>query len=1373
MALNIVQRETLPLFIDGREWQISARELSRSHTLAEFMHTHASRSARQACGEGGCGACSVIVTRPYSSGGSEPAIRYETYSVASCVTPIGDLAFCSVKTPQDRSGLSPSGATPAQEALQVTNAAQCGFCTGGIVSVLDSACSGRGVSCADVESLLDGNLCRCTGYRSISEAAQILCDDYDGSHEEEARAIRERAVAFRARLEDPNNFPPSLEAAYRQLFCTQGVDGVALVERSLDAPLAAANGGTAEVPASLVWHPESVHASHIRPASLKALAAVYSEAADRLELQAAGGASRWEYGRVLSAGFTDVGYEERRTHQFFHHTVSVRDVPELRGWSVRDDGMLAIGAATPIGSLAKIAMALKPDREAFTPHEASLHALATQARYFANENVRHTGSVGGGLVSCHYLSDMIPVWVALDARVELFSHSSGDRTVPVRELIDVETSKLALRADEIVVALLLPPRDPGGFIAETFKQAIRRTDSMALISAAISAELDAAGTLRNVCIALGGLGAAGLRARRAEAELEGFQAGQAPGEAERLEEVLENLRQEIDDINTRALPGQMRTYQCTVGSSFLRRFMGMASAKPEDNEQAKRLDQPPCRGRLSYSEESVTGKIVGRATVHRYLSHHTRGDTRYTVDEQLPEDGLHAAIVPAPIACGRLVEVDAGPCGDDEDFIGLVTAADIPGSNNQGHMVHPLGEEEILCSDRITYFGQPVALAVARTRAAAESAAALVRVVAELDEEPPILGFDEIKSRDSWFSFEHRAEGPSEEPRERRLKRGDPDGAFEEAANDGERYAVFEGQVEVGGQSCFYLEPQCAIVYPKQAGGVRVLSSTQSPAHVARYVASALGVAEHNVDVEVGFVGGGFGGKQTRSASFAAMAAVAARYTDRPVKLELLRETDMTLVPGRSPFCADYRIAMERASGKIKSLDVDFVVNGGAGEDYSPSIAETAVFLIDNAYFIENANIRARCGRSNLPAGFTATRGYGKPQTGAIMEMILDDAAARLDLDPQTLRNVNLYTRGQAALAGTPIDDDVLRACWSRAVEDRYADWRADCAAFNKTHEHFKRGVAGVPSKGNMGFLEAEDINRGSAVVRIHADGSVRISHSGVEMGQGLNTRMSQVAAQALGLPLAKISIDTTRTSDLPNTPPTTMVATDMIGAAILSACDELLATLAGAGFPDECDFAEAAHHCYMQGLPLQARGFAQEPRLQFDWEQQQGDVSYFYVWGAALSEVEVDAGTGSWRILRTHITQDCGRSLNPILDVGQVEGGFAFGVGYALLEKMIYREDGSLLTDNVSSYKIPSMDDMPREWTVEILQETPGPPGRRGLHNSKGVGEANIQLGYSAYFAVKDAIRSIRRDKGLDPNSFFLPFPAMTYDILRACGDD
>ena len=538
---------------------------------------------------------------------------------------------------------------------------------------------------------------------------------------------------------------------------------------------------------------------------------------------------------------------------------------------------------------------------------------------------------------------------------------------------------------------------------------------------------------------------------------------------------------------------------------------------------------------------------------------------------------------------GRLIEIDDSPCHDDRDYAGLITAADVPGSNWQGHMVHPMAEEEILCSETITHVGQPVALALARTKAAAETAARRIRVVAEPDPEPPILTFDDIEANDSWYSFEHR-DDPDDEPRERRLHRGDPAAAFAAAEADRERYAVFAGQVEVGGQSCFYLEPQAAVAHPWSQGGARIVSSTQSPAHVARYVASALGVAEHRVDVEAGFVGGGFGGKQTRSASFAAMAAVAADATERSVKLELSRPDDMTLVPGRSPFRADYRIALERDTGMITALDIDMRTNGGAGEDYSPSIAETSVFLIDNAYFIENAAIRARCGRSNLPAGFTATRGYGKPQTGALIETILDEAATALDIDPQTLRGRNLYRKGQAALADTAIDDDVLRDCWRRAVDDRYGYWRDETVAFNREHSLVKRGVAAVPSKGNMGFLEAGDINRGAAVVRLHSDGSVRVSHSGVEMGQGINTRMSQVTAQALQVPVERVAIDTTRTADLPNTPPTTMVATDMIGAAILEACDELLVTLGRHGYPD-IDFDAAVRACYDDGLPLQRGG--------------------------------------------------------------------------------------------------------------------------------------------------------------------------------------
>ena len=1356
MAPNIVQMESLPVFIDGREYEITADDLWRSHTVSEFIHSHTHRSAREVCGEGGCGACSIIVTRPYRDRTDPAVMKLETYSIATCVTPVGDLAFCSAVTPQATARPRSDVSSPAQEALAVANAAQCGFCTGGIVSVLDSACAGRGLTTSQVESLLDGNLCRCTGYRTISEAAQMLCEDYDGQYREEARGIRERAVAYRDRMDDPSRFPEKLRAEYERYFCSGDVDGVALVERPGAPGAGAHDAGTRRN-------------SHARPASLAALAALYGEDPAATALTGSGGARRWEQRPTLTGGFTDEAVDERQADRILHHTISVRDVPDLRGWALDAEGGLIIGAAMSIAELGRIHGQMADTPDARAAHETSLTALATQSRYFANESVRHTASVAGGLVSFHYLSDMVPLWIALDATAELVSASRGRRLVPVRDLADVREGRLTIAPDEILVSLILPPRPPGGFIAEPFKQAIRRTDSMALVSAAMTAERDAAGALQGPCLAFGGLGVAGLRTTRTEAALAGQRPEDLTATAAALRPVLDLLREEIDEINVRALPEPMRIYQKDVAAGFLRRFLHMAAPRSGDFGDVARFVQPPTRGRQIFAAAPENSAVVGEAITHRYIPQHVHGETRYTVDTQLPDDGLHAAIVPAPIARGELIGIDATEAATQRDFVGLVTAKDVPGNNWQGHMVHPHGEEEILCSRDITHLGQPVALALARTEFGARRAAAAVQVTARPSDAPPILTFDDIVDQDSWFSFEHKPDAPETEARDRRLRRGDPDGAFRKADRDPESYLVLGDRLEVGFQSCFYLEPQCAVATPQAEGGVSIRSSTQSPSHVARYVAAALDVDQHKVDVEAGFIGGGFGGKQTRSASFAAMAAIAARKMDCAVKIELSREDDMALVPGRSPFRADYRIALSRQTGRIEAFEIDMIVNGGSAEDYSPSIAETSIFLIDNAYQIPNADIRVRCGRSNLPSGFTAARGYGKPQTGALIEMILDQAAAALDLDAQDVRKANLYKRGEKALAETPIDDDVLQSCWTNAVDANYADWRLECLTFNAGSRLIKRGLGAVPSKGNMGFLEASDINRGAAIVRLHSDGSVRISHSGVEMGQGLNTRMSQVAAHALGVPMDVITIDPTRTTDLPNTPPTTMVATDMIGLSVLRACDDLLETLRRAGYPG-VSFADATRRCYDEGWPMQALGQAQEPRLRFDWERQQGKVSYFFVWGAALSEVEVDASTGSWRALRTHIVQDCGTSLNPILDIGQVEGGFAFGLGYALLEKSIYRPDGSLLTDNVSSYKIPSIDDMPRDWTIEILQETQGPPGRRGLHNSKGVGEANIQLGFSVYFAVKDAIRAIRRDNGLEPNAFTLSFPAMPHDILAAC---
>ncbi|NNM31235.1 MAG: molybdopterin-dependent oxidoreductase, partial [Akkermansiaceae bacterium] len=337
--------------------------------------------------------------------------------------------------------------------------------------------------------------------------------------------------------------------------------------------------------------------------------------------------------------------------------------------------------------------------------------------------------------------------------------------------------------------------------------------------------------------------------------------------------------------------------------------------------------------------------------------------------------------------------------------------------------------------------------------------------------------------------------------------------------------------------------------------------------------------------------------------------------------------------------------------------------------------------------------------------------------------------------------------------------------CWDRVVEKAdYGKLRQEVDDYNRAHTFTKRGLAVVGSKGNMGFIRTDDINRGLALIHIERDATVSVTHSGTEMGQGIDTRMAQVTADAFGIPLENVDITDTDSSLIPNTPPTSMVSTDLCGEAVLKACTKLLGTLGGY----EGSFEEKVHAAYLAGESLTETGVHNAPRLVYDYEKQQGDISYFFVWGAAVSVVEIDVLSGHYRILRSNIVQDCGKSLNPLLDIGQAEGGFLFGVGYYMTEEMIYTGKGQLISNNVSSYKIPGPGDIPLDWDIELLNHD---PNQSGLHNSKGIGESNVQLGLSVYFATKEAVRAARREHGLSIE-FAMDFPASVDRITAVLPD-
>jgi len=1276
----------LRFFVNQREFTVPPHSEELELDLAAFLRNHGFTGCKTVCGEGGCGACTVVISRWADE---QRRVRHE--SCTACLVPLPLVHECRITTIEGLAAMSPGAPHPISEAFAELGASQCGYCTPGFIMALLAKLESEAPEVDELERLFDGNLCRCTGYRPILDAAAVFCSGQGGD------AVDPRAEQWRDRWHRCTRLSALFPETYKK------------------SPRAVRFVGP--------------RTSWLLPVSLAETLAEKSKEA-RSQAQAWGHPPK--YVRLVG-GNTDLGYTERGEARTPRHKIGLARVRELHTIRWHDD-RVEIGAGC---SIADIVSELDARIGSLLEHQTSaLHALRNQCRFFANNQVRNVATVGGGIVNFSHYSDLIPVWVATGA-VLRFESRSGSSSVCLRDCYD-EMGKLTFRPprDSVLVSVDVPLSKPGERVA-SFKYARRRVDSITFLSAGLSARWDVqTGAVREPVLCFDGLGTPGLRAPKTERLL-----SDAVWDRARLEAALDSLDAELEASIDNSLPAAYQAYQRRLAQGILLRFFARYQA--EVHGRAPDRDEPllsryPTIAHRSYISHgrNASGQL-GRPVPHTFARGQTTGAATYAADAAVP-NCLHAALVTSPCARGELGEIDASAAARSPDFVGLYSARDIPGTNRFGFRVE---DEEVLASERVDYVGQPVAVLVARSERAARQLAKLVRV--DVQEQSPHLTPEAARLAGS---FHGKPEGY-------RVEQGDLDAGFARSST------VVSGRVDTQGQSHFYLEPHNALVVPKD-GGYEIVSSTQSPSNVVDHVSSLLDIADNQISVRVGRLGGGFGGKQFRAGPIAAICALASHRSGGPVKLVLQREQDMAYCPGRSPFFASYRAGFS-SDGELLALDVSFEVSGGASNDYSADITETATLLMDGAYGVSDVRVHGRCMKTNV-GSYTATRGFGKPQASAIIETVLDHGASALGLDATVVRGRNLYRAADRTITKMEIGDDVLHQCWTRALSKAdYDTTKAEIEAFNRANRWLKRGIAAVGSKGNMGFLEAEDINRGLATVQVQRDGTVTVNHSGVEMGQGINTRMAQVAAHALGVELETVAVTDTQSAIIANTPPTTMVATDLIGEALLEACAKIRERLA----PLDGDFASRVAAAYDAGLSLTASASHTAPRLAYDYEAQQGDISYFFVWGAAVSVVEIDVLSGSFRILRSHIVQDCGKSLNPLIDVGQAEGGFLYGVGFYMLEEPIYDGSGRLITDNVSGYKIPSCGDVPLEWDIELLNYQ---PEGKGLHNSKGIGESNIQLGLSVYFAAKEAVRAARAQAGLS-EVFELSFPASVSNV-SAC---
>ncbi len=733
---------------------------------------------------------------------------------------------------------------------------------------------------------------------------------------------------------------------------------------------------------------------------------------------------------------------------------------------------------------------------------------------------------------------------------------------------------------------------------------------------------------------------------------------------------------------------------------------------------------------------------VGLEVSHESAAQHVTGTALYT-DDLLARTSncLHAWPLQAPWAHAELTRLDVEPAYAVPGVVRVLTAADVPGVNDAG-----VKHDEPLFPHEVMFYGHAVCWVLGETVDAARIGAEAI--IADYEPLPSLITISEA------------IEAGSFQGHQRTVARGDAEAGLAGAVHR------FSGEFEFGGQEHFYLETNAALAHVDESGQVFVQSSTQHPSETQEIVGHVLGLASHQVTVQCLRLGGGFGGKEMQPHGLAAVAALGAVLTGRPVLMRLNRNQDITMTGKRHPFHATWEVGFD-ADLRLCGFRATLTSDGGWSLDLSEPVLARALCHIDNAYFVPHIEVHGRIAKTHKTSQ-TAFRGFGGPQGMIVMEDVLGRCAPLLGIEPEELRRRNFYAPGQATPYGQPVRHaERLADIWSILLDrSDFAARQVQIEAFNAAHPHTKRGLAITPVKFGISF-NLTAFNQAGALVHVYKDGSVLINHGGVEMGQGLHTKMLQVAATALGVPLELVRLAPTRTDKVPNTSATAASSgADLNGGAVQDACRQIRERLdmvaagqlgvhpddvrivdgivTGIGFHDvQIPFARLVHDAYFQRVPLWAAGFYRTAGLHWDAERMQGEPFKYFSYGAAVSEVEVDGFTGANRTRRVDIVHDVGDSLSPLIDVGQIEGGFVQGAGWLTLEELRWdttdgRDRGRLNTQTASTYKLPSFSEMPAEFNVHLYERA---TESGVVYGSKAVGEPPLMLAFSVREALRAAV--------------------------------
>lgn len=1336
--------------------------------LTDYLQEVGLTGTKVGCGQGGCGACTVMLSHKNPLNGT--AVHRP---INACLRPLCSVDGMMVTTTEGIGNVH-QGLDPTQFCISKCNGSQCGFCTPGFVMNTHAFLQQNpSPSQQEIENIYGGNLCRCTGYRPILHGMRTLACDYDANADESQKC-----------LIDPSFY----------VQCKKNITPIDM-------------GDLPDLPARALHFKSNDH-EWIRPVTLEEVYRLKKKYVNQAGYQAV----------KLVCGNTGSGVYQ---NEYPRYLIDISSIVEL-GKKEETDSGLDVGAAVTIQELMRFISLVIKQRDA---HQTTgLKEFNRHAEFIAGLQVRSSGSIAGNIFMTKdhadhggpFPSDLFTLLATLGTTVTIGSqeYASGSKTFALTEMPLVRD----LPEDAVILSFHLPYTRPHEYV-QTYRISRRVQMAHPIVNAGfrflLSGDVVEAATL-----VYGGLASLNCRFSKTEQFLSGKSLNN-----ETLKGALSVLKKEAKELT---IPmeeeGICTEYRLQLAENFFYKFFLHITlaihpklVSPEMASAANHDVRPLSSGKQEYSEYPelfpLTKPIIKRAAFVQ-----ASGEIKYTQDLGLPHGGLHGVMVKSIRPHARfsfskhvsdlnelkklLVEKYSG-------FKDLITVADIP---EGGQKLVGLGDDDpVFCDGIVTSVGAPIGMVVADSIGIARKAAAFIeKECIQYEDLHPVISIEEAIKQNTEMPM-IRKSANADEDIQQRIPTITRDGSNREWLNNPKKpmpgTEVVSGLFRTSTHAHFYLETMCAMAVPDAYDQMTVYCSTQNPNGTQATIARALGVSLNQVTVVIEQIGGGFGGKQHRANFVGAQAAVAAYKLRLPVRLLFDRSTDMQMVGKRHPYLGEYHVAYTR-EGIIKGMRID--LNSDAGDTYDCTFAvmDSSLLNLDQSYCIETLQANGKAYRTNK-ASNTAFRTFGVVQAWAIVENAIEHVAFQLSKDlgrkvlPEEIRYKNMYRNGtedsyDLTHFGQKLDFCNIRTIWDDLYKSSEFEKRLkEVEKFNRENRWRKRGIVMVPQKHGIGFTEPRgSLNSASALVTVNmADASVFIYHGGVEMGQGLNTKMAQLAANTLGIPLEYIRIGGNNTNAIANCPPTAAsTGFDLNGGAVEKACRKLRNRLEDfcrdleqftphsriedwrTKWPEK--WKEIVFQAWFQRVNLSVAELYKTPHYKGPTERNpRGKPFLYYAYGAAVTEVEIDVLTGEFKVVRADVVCDVNKSPNPAIDIGQLEGGFIQGIGFATTEELIYDEEGRLVTDNIWSYKPPCTKTIPIDFRVrlhpvdevrnarELLAE------QQAVKSSKSFTESSFTLGASVYIAIKQAIKEARLDLTGKNEFIDMDLPMTCQRIQMLCG--